>query len=560
MTAAKTKYGIGISFGNTNSYVGIFKDGKVEIVANDNGIRALPSLVAFNSEEQLIGEHAQAQIGINPSNTILEIKSLLGRGTSEEAVNGYQKKFPFLSLISKDGKPLIEVEFQEQQKIVSPEEIASILLNKVKETVEAYVGEQVKNVVVAVPATWNDSQREALTNAAGRVGLHVVRLINEPTAAMLAYNLDQLADQPAIKNGNQSQTPTTTLEAENTNTTTDGDIESKLNLINQENQEKYTLVFDLGGSNLNLALIGELNGILRTLAAECIPEVGGNVINKRLASHFSMEFQRKYKLEISNRRSMSRLMAGSENTKKILSQNNQASLEVDSLCEGIDFFSSITRARFEDLNMDLFKLYISAVEELLKKCNLNQSRIDHVVLAGGSVRIPAVQNLVAQYFQGKPMIFKNNPEEVIAGGAAAQAFVFATPTQGVAKPPKVEKSGTYKVEVLASSIGYQANNKMIFIFPKWTAFPAKKRFPITTAVDGQKEITLKIYQGESENVKENKFLGKFSIKDLPVSEKGKLKAHVTLDLDPHGNLTVSGKEESQSVLSQLKINVATTHQ
>eukprot|EP01097_Dermamoeba_algensis_P009944 TRINITY_DN7166_c0_g1_i1.p1 TRINITY_DN7166_c0_g1~~TRINITY_DN7166_c0_g1_i1.p1 ORF type:complete len:412 (-),score=96.96 TRINITY_DN7166_c0_g1_i1:233-1468(-) len=401
----------------------------------------------------------------------------------------------------------------EHHSPVSAEDVAVVLFTRVKETVEAYVGDKVKNVVLAVPVNFEEQQRAAIINAASQAGLHVVRLINEPTASILAYKLDSA----------HSTFPT----------------------------QKLYLVFDLGASNLNMSLVSVFDGVVKIVASSTNDGVGGDAINKRMANYFSLEFQRKFKSEINGRRSIYKLLSASETAKKILSQNNQSSVEVDSLYDGIDFFSSITRAKFEDLSGDLFRSYAVSIDELLSKAKVERSQVDGVVLAGGSSRIPAIQQMIANYFPGKEVHKSISPEEVVAYGAAIESQILATPSP-VAKPPKVDKHGSYNVEVIAQPIGFDLAGKMCVVFPKSAQFPSKHKFRVSTSKDDQKEIVLKIYSGESVLVKENTPLGSLIIKDLTSITSGEAKIEITFELDPHGNLTVSASE-SNLILSSLSV-------
>jgi len=378
---------VGIDLGTTYSCVGIFRDDRIEIIANDQGNRTTPSFVAFTDTERLIGDAAKNQVAMNPHNTVFDAKRLIGRKFNDTEVQADMKHFPF-KVVAKDGKPNVQVEFKGEEKTFSPEEISAMILTKMRETAESYLGGTVTNAVVTVPAYFNDSQRQATKDAGLIAGLNVLRIINEPTAAAIAYGLDKRAEG-----------------------------------------EKNVLIFDLGGGTFDVSLLQIDSGIFEVRATAGDTHLGGEDFDNRLVNHFVQEFKRKSKKDLTtNARALRRLRTACERAKRTLSSSAQTSIEIDSLFEGVDFYTSITRARFEELCADLFRGTLDPVERTLRDAKIDKGSVHEIVLVGGSTRIPKVQKILQDFFQGKELNKSINPDEAVAYGAAVQAAILSGDT------------------------------------------------------------------------------------------------------------------------------------
>ena len=373
---------IGLDLGTTYSCVAVYQDGRAEIIANDQGNRTTPSYVGFTDTERLVGDAAKNQVSMNPTNTIFDAKRLIGRNFNDPTVQSDMKHWPF-KVINQNGKPHFEVDFMGEKKTFAPEEISAMVLSKMKTIAEEYLGHSVTDAVITVPAYFNDSQRQATKDAGTIAGLNVRRIINEPTAAAIAYGLDRKSDK-TVK----------------------------------------IIIFDCGGGTHDISLLEIDDGIFEVKATGGDTHLGGEDFDNRLVDHFMAEFKRKYKKDISNNpRAIRRLRTACERAKRTLSSSTQASVEIDSLYEGVDFYTSITRARFEELCADLFRQTLDPVEQVLKDANVSKSEIDEIVLVGGSTRIPKIQSLISNYFNGKEPCKSINPDEAVAYGAAVQAAI-----------------------------------------------------------------------------------------------------------------------------------------
>ncbi|TGO10223.1 hypothetical protein BTUL_0141g00280 [Botrytis tulipae] len=489
---------IGIDLGTTYSCVAVYEGTNVEIIANEQGSFTTPSFVSFTDKERLIGESAKNNAAMNPKNTIFDIKRLIGRRFDDPHTTKDIQSWPF-TVVDKDGSPFVQVEYLGEEKTFSPQEISSMM----KEIAEVKLGKKVEKAVITVPAYFNDNQRQATKDAGAIAGLNVLRIINEPTAAAIAYGLG----------------------------------------AGKSNKERNVLIYDLGGGTFDVSLLNIQGGVFTVKATAGDTHLGGQDFDTNLLDHFKKEFTRKTKKDLSNDpRALRRLRTACERAKRTLSNGASTNVEIDSLFDGEDFNAQITRARFEDLNAKAFSGTLDPVGQVLKDANIDKSKVDEIVLVGGSTRIPKIQKLLSEFFDNKKLEKSINPDEAVAYGAAVQAGILS------GKATSAETADLLLLDVVPLSLGVAMEGNIFApVVTRGQTVPTIKKRTFTTTVQ------FPVFQGERVNCEDNTSLGEFTLAPIPPMKAGDAVLEVVFEVDVNGILKVTATEKTSGRSANITI-------